>query len=131
MLALHLLRRLGMLAILNVIPLFGGLWLWWQFSYGHAQWRKPMGQEWLWACAIVVVACLVIASSCWLVMPVARWLRDYPSWHFKNGSALIWAVPTVVGWLSYVALYLLAAVTVVGCLVAIGEALYHLFTVVQ
>ena len=39
-LALHLWHRVGMLALLNVIPLFGSLWLWWQFKFGHAQFRK-------------------------------------------------------------------------------------------
>ena len=128
-LALHLVQRLGMLAVLNIIPLCGGLWLWWQFSYGHAQFRKPMGQEWLWASGIVLIACAVIAATCWLVMPVARWLRDYRSWHFTHRSALLWAVPSVLGWSCWLGLYLCAAVMVVGCLAAIAEALIALVTV--
>jgi hypothetical protein len=125
-LALHLWHRVGVLAALNVIPLFGSLWLWWQFSYGHAQFRKPIGQEWLWACAVVVIGCLIIAASCWLVMPVARWLRDYPSWHFRHGAWPVWLLPAAAGWLGFLVLYLVAALTVMGSLVMIAAAFIHL-----
>lgn len=125
-LALHLWQRVGMLAAINVIPLLGSLWLWWQFSYGQAHFRKPIGQEWLWACAVVVIGCLIIASSCWLVMPVARWLRDFPSWHVRHGSWPLWLLPAVAGWLSFLVLYLVAALTVMGSLVMIAAAFWHL-----
>ncbi len=117
-----------MLAAINIIPLLGSLWLWWQFSYGQAHFRKPMGQELLWACAVVVIGCLIIASSCWLVMPVARWLRDYPSWHVRHGAWPLWLLPAAAGWLSFLVLYLVAALTVVGSLVVIADGLWHLFT---
>jgi hypothetical protein len=127
-LAFHLTRRLSMLAFANVIPLIGGIWLWWQFSYGDAHLRMPVGNKLLWASAVTLIGCLLIAATCWLMMPLARWLRDYPTWQCQHRSWVVWSIPAALGWLSFLAIYLLAAVTVVACLVIISYSLWDLFT---
>jgi hypothetical protein len=126
-LSLHLTRRLGMLAMCNVIPLIGGLYVWYQVGSGHATLRTPAGHEWMWISATVLVACLVLALTCWLVMPLARWVRDYPTWQFRHRAKLLWLVPMVGGWCGWLALYLLGAATTLACVVVVGTGLWHLY----
>jgi hypothetical protein len=77
---------------------------------------------------VTLIGCLLIAATCWLMMPFARWLRDYPTWQCQHRSWVVWSIPAALGWLSFLAIYLLAAVTVVACLVIISYSLWDLFT---
>lgn len=123
--------RLGMLAMFNIIPLIGGLWVWYQLGTGNATMRTPAGHEWLWISAIVLVACMIMALTSWMVMPIGRWLRDYPTWQFRNRSQLVWFVPAVAGWSAWLAIYLIGAATTLACVVVAGSGLWHLFGILK
>jgi hypothetical protein len=113
---LHLLHHLKVLMLLNLLPLAGGLWLWWQWRAGHVTLRTLSGESL--ATVLVVVVCgAAFAVIMWFVMPLARWLRDYPTWHLRRGPAWAWIIPACGGWLAW------AALSIAGLLAAAAAIL--------
>jgi hypothetical protein len=60
-------------------------------------------------------------------MPVARWLRVYPTWHLRRGPAWAWIVPTCGGWLAWIALSLAGALAAAAALLVAGLGIWRLF----
>ena len=123
----HLARHLKLLLILNILPLFTGLYLWWQWKQGRIALRKPISEEsWL-TLVVVIAAGAVFAVTCWLVMPLARWMRDYPTWGFTHGNRLLWSVPLVGGWLTWLTLSVTALIAAIACVVVAATGVMRLF----
>jgi hypothetical protein len=123
----HLARHLKLLLILNILPLLTGLYLWWQYRQGRISLRKPISEEsWL-TLVVVVAAGAVFAATCWLVMPLARWLRDYPTWGFTHGNRLLWSLPLVGGWLTWLMLSATALIAAIACVVVAATGVMRLF----
>jgi hypothetical protein len=125
-LRLHLLRHLKLLLVLNILPLIGGAYLWWQWREGRVTLRKPIGEESWMALGAVLVAGAGFALACWLVLPFARWLRDRPTWCFTHRNPWLWAAPMAAGWIAWVVLMLAGLATAVLCLVEGGRGLWRL-----
>lgn len=126
-LRLHLGRHLKLLLILNVLPLLTGIYLWWQWRQGHLTLRKPISEDSWWTLVVVIVAGAVFAATCWLVMPVARWMRDYPAWGFAHGNRLWWSLPLIGGWLTWLTLSMTALIAVLACVVVAATGVMRLF----
>jgi hypothetical protein len=127
-LRLHLMHHLKVLMLLNIVPLLGGLYLWWQWSQGKLS-LSGMNEESRATMVVVLVCCVAFAVISWFVLPLARWLRDYPTWHIRRGPVWAWIIPTASGWLAWGVLSVVgivgAAVSILICVIAI----VHLFQI--
>ena len=126
-LRLHVGHHLKVLMALNVLPLFGLAWLWWQWRAGHVTMRS-MSEESKTTLIVVLVCGIAFAVISWFVMPVARWLRDYPLWHLRRGPAWAWFIPTCGGWLAWFALTSAGMIAAAAAILVAGLGLWHLFT---
>lgn len=99
----HLLHHFKMMMMLNILPLIGGLYLWWNWRAGRVTMRSMSGESQS-ILIVVVVSGLAFAVIAWFVMPIARWLRDYPTWHLRHGPAWAWLIPTCGGWAAWIIL---------------------------
>ena len=125
-LRLHLGHHLKVLLVLNVLPLLGGIWLWWQWREGRVTLRT-ISEESKSTLLVVLVAGVAFAVIAWLVMPVARWLRDYPTWHLRRGPAWAWIIPTCGGWLAWFALTTAGMLAAAAAILVAGLGIWHLF----
>ena len=122
---LRLWRRAKMLVLLNCLPLLvGGVIAlgWWQ---GRLTLRAGSGQS-LVALGAMLGACVLFAVAMWVLLPIARWLRDYPLWHVRNGSALRWFVPTVLGTLAWIGLGMAGIAAALAALALLGSGVIRL-----
>lgn len=129
-LRLHLGYHLKLLLVLNLLPIIGGIWLAWQLHTGRATLRE-FSQESQTTLVIVVACGVVLALSSWFVMPVARWLRDYPTWHLRRGPAWAWIIPTCGGWLAWIALSTIGMLAAASAILVAGLGIWHLFVLAR
>ena len=114
-----------LLVLMNILPLFGLGWLAWGWWHGRVAFRNVTPDHVV-AIAAIVVACALVAVSAWLVMPVARWLRDYPRWHFRHVSRLRWFLPTVGGWVFWIALWLASAAAIAFVALVVAKKVWQI-----
>lgn len=122
---LQLWRRARLLLLLNCIPLLGGLVAllsWWQGRITF----KPLSTGSMTTIAILIGACIVFALAVWIVLPLARWLREYPLWRFRHGSRVLWLLPTALGTAAWLVLAIAGAIASLGALALIGVGLVRL-----
>ncbi len=100
-------ERLGLLALINLVPLGLALWLAVQWARGKIAFRQLTGSESFWLQGLAVLA-VFLALASWFVVPLARWLEAWPRWHRKRGPRWLWLLPCWLG--SLVAWGLRAAV---------------------
>lgn len=116
-LRLRLGNRLKVMLIANALPLVGALYLGWGYWRGEIGLAEGVSASRLIMSLLMLVAsCVILAGTGWILMPLARWLRDYPLWHFRRKSRLLWAVPTVGGWSAY----LFCVIGAIAALMAAG-----------
>ncbi len=125
-LRLHLMHHLKVLAVLNVVPLIGGLYVWWQMRQGRVTLRS-MSSESQSTLVVVVVSGVAFAVIMWFIMPVARWLRDYPTWHLRRGPAWAWVIPAAGGWAAWIILSLAGILAAAAAVLLAGIGLWNLF----
>jgi hypothetical protein len=108
-------RGVKTLALINILPILGLIYLGIGWYRGTIQIRSDVGSQQIVIIAFVVIACTVIALSSWLVMPTARWMRDFPAWHFRHRSRVAWFLPMIAGAISW---FVLMAIGISACLVS-------------
>ena len=111
--------------VLNVVPLIGGLYVWWQWRQGRVTMRS-MSEESQSTLVVVVVSGLAFAVITWFIMPVARWLRDYPTWHLRQGPAWAWVIPAGGGWAAWIVLSLAGMLAAAAALLLAGIGIWNL-----
>lgn len=120
---LGLLRKLKILAVANVMPLGVLVYVGIQISRGRMALRDdlPLGEIGFWV-VLLLVCCVAIAISSWLVMPTVRWLRDYPVWCYRHANRGVWLLPAIAGWTLYLAVWIAmtACAILIVALIAIG-----------
>lgn len=107
-LKLRLWQRIKLLLILNALPLLAAAWMGYHAYHGRLQLTVEAAPLAMLVGAILA-ACAAILLALWVVLPIGRWLAAYPTWHFQRRSALIWALPTLIG---HVLAFLMAAIVV-------------------
>jgi len=125
-LRLHLGYHLKVLLVLNILPLLGAIWLWWQWRAGHVTMRS-LSEESKTTLIVVLVSGVAFAVITWFIMPVARWLRDYPTWHLRRGPAWAWFIPACGGWLAWMALTTAGMLAAAAAILVAGLGLWNLF----
>lgn len=115
-LTLGLLHKLKILALANVVPLFLAAWLGWAWYQGTITFDiERLGSRGAVALVLLVACCAALAVSSWFIMPLARWLRDYPAWHYHHRSSSLWLVPTATGYLIWLVTWLAMGVCAIIC----------------
>ncbi|MDA3960273.1 MAG: hypothetical protein PF961_05755 [Planctomycetota bacterium] len=130
-LRLDLFGKLKVLALANVIPLTMVTWLGLGIYQGDVAIRTdvPVAKVGF-ICAVLLISCLVIGVSSWILLPVVRWLRDYPRWFLDHdGSAALWLVPAGVGWVIWFGSYIVVTVCAIASIGLIVVGLWALIGV--
>lgn len=117
-LSLPIWRNLGLMAIVNILPIMGMMWAFLEWDDGPRL-RRGSDPGILRVALGTLAACAAIAVAAWVVLPIATWLRDYPRWCFFHRSAILWFVPAVCGWVLWLALALVAFIAVFGAIWAV------------
>lgn len=125
-LRLHLGHHLKVLLVLNVLPLLGAAYVWWQWREGRVTLRS-FSEESKTTLIVVLVCGVAFAVISWFVMPLARWLRDYPTWHLRRGPAWAWIIPTCGGWLAWLALTAAGMLAAAAAILVAGLGIWQLF----
>jgi hypothetical protein len=97
-------RGLKFLLLVNIIPIIGLTWIAFAWDERGIHLRDTIDHATARTAAVIIAACGIVALSSWLVMPIARWLRDYPAWHFSNRSRILWFLPMVGGFAAWLIL---------------------------
>jgi hypothetical protein len=100
-------RSLKTLALINALPILGLGYLAFGLWRGTLKIDPKVGNSQLIVIAFVFIACVVIALSSWLLVPTARWMRDYPAWHFRHRNRATWLLPMLAGAISWFVLMLI------------------------
>ena len=95
-LQLHIFERLKVLLLINIIPIFIGVILAWNYSQGKLELRLFEESHGL-AAFVVLASCLIIGISWWVIIPCAKWLRNYPRGVYRHESKAVWVLPYVCG----------------------------------
>ncbi len=127
-LELRIVRHIKILLLLNILPLAALAWV------GYAWWQKKIefntgqfsNRNWL-TLAVILGSCVVIALAAWVILPIARWLRDYPRWHFAH-SPTTWFVPMLGGYCLWATLCGLGFLAIGGAGAVIVTGVYHLWS---
>jgi len=113
------------LLLLNLVPLAGAAYIalgWWQGRLTFV----PGAQHSLVVLGVMLGACALFAVAVWVVLPLGRWLRDYPLWHVRHGAGIWWWIPTALGFLAWVILAVLGMASALTGLVLIGSGLIRM-----
>ena len=119
---LRLWRRAKMILLLNVVPMAVAGYIalgWWQ---GRLHFR-PGAQHSLVILGVVLGACVLFAIAVWVVLPLARWLRDYPLWHVRHGAGIRWWIPMALGTIAWVVLGVLGMASAITGLALLGTGI--------
>ena len=130
-LKLRLVKRIQFLLLANILPIGVGAWLAWGYYNGTVQFAEFDRFGFLATIVIMVVSCGILVATTWVILPFARWLRDYPNWHFERRSQIVWAVPAALGWVAWLFAWI---GTAVGGIIAVGliiVGLLELFNITQ
>lgn len=122
--------RLKILLLGNCIPLAVLAWMGWRVARGD-EWRLADGvdgRRLVLTLAALLISCIILAVSAWVLRPVGRWLRDYPDWCMRHRSAATWAIPAGLGWLAWFGLMVLAWSATLAAVVIIVTGLWELGT---
>jgi len=100
-LEIHFLKNVGILALINIIPIAGGIFLIVQAARGNIQIRDP---GFIPGLMYILLFSVVMICFVWLVVPLFKWIRDYTYWHFYHKSVILWILPTTVFFLVWMAM---------------------------
>lgn len=107
----HFMQRIKMLILINTIPLIVGIGLGIGYYQGVVHVVGFEGDRHGLAILVIIVACLLLGLSWWILIPFAKWIYAYPRWFFRHESKVIWFLPYCCGALIW-------ALTWVACMLA-------------
>ena len=116
-LRLRLWQRLKLLLILNTLPILATAWLGWHAAQGQLRLTVEAAPL-MWLVVAILGGCAAILVSLWVVLPTSRWLAAWPTWHMYNRSAIVWALPSLIGHL-LAAAFALVALGIIGTAIAV------------
>ncbi len=123
----HFMQRIQMLLLINTIPIIVGIGLVIGYYQGYVHVVGfEEGRHGL-AAAVILGACIILGLSWWIIIPVARWLHDYPRWFFRRESKLFWFLPYCSGALIYGLTWLVCMLAGIIAFVAMLSSLYVAF----
>lgn len=125
--ALDLGLRRGLLILLfaNALPLLAvGV-----VAIGVAQGRwtlKASAGNGLIPLLMILGGCVALLAAMWVVLPLGRWLRDRPVWHFRHGNRALWALPAAAGWCAWGVCWIVGVAAALGALAMLGVSVARL-----
>ncbi len=118
-----------MLALINIMPLaaltIGTL----GYLSGSIK-LKPNADQGLIPVLVALGACLVVAFSCWMILPAGQWLRDWPQWHYARRNKALWCIPMLLGRCAQILLRIIAYLAMLIAIAMLGLAIVRLWQVV-
>jgi hypothetical protein len=118
---LPLWRNLGLMLLINIVPIVVMIW-----AFNGSGDRPGLDAHTKRVAVGLVCACLVVAIVAWVLLPIGAWLRDYPRWCYLHRSAWLWLLPTVAGFLAWMALAIVGVAAVLLAVWAIVSAFVQL-----
>ncbi len=123
----HILYHFKMLLLLNIMPVACSIYLYWQYRAGNVTF-KTISEESKTTAVAVVIAGISFAVVCWFIMPIANWLRDYPTWHLQKSRSLLWVFPTVGGWMLWTIIGICGILAGAAAVVIVALGIWRLFS---
>jgi hypothetical protein len=119
----HFVQRIKMLVLINTIPIIVGIGLITGYYQGYVHVVGfEEGTHGL-AALVILAACILLGLSWWIIIPVAKWLHDYPRWYFRRESKMLWLLPYCTGmliygltWLACMLAGVIACVGIISCI---------------
>ena len=123
----HILQRLKFLLLVNTIPIAVGIFLV-IGSYNGSVHVVGLDQEKHGLAAFIILgSCIFLGLSWWVIIPCAKWLRDYPRWFFRRDSKLLWFLPYTCGSLIWGVTWILCMLSGIVACVAMLSSVYAAF----
>ncbi len=127
-LKLELLQKLGILAVVNIIPIvicviLLGKWL-----------REEIVMtdvDGLWAALVVIAAAIIYVFSFWMLMPTAKWFKEYTLWQLKHGALIAWAIPSVFAYIMWVITWVFCALAGLSAAAAVVGVVVYVVQIVR
>ena len=124
-LRLGLIKKFKALLIANVIPFIIIAYLIYGYKTGQIGLRDDVDYgDVAVTLGALFLACVILGASSWVVLPIGKWLCDYPAWHMRNSSAAVWAIPWLLGYAIYGVIWIL----VLACLITAVAVIILAFT---
>lgn len=125
-LQLHIFDRLKMLLMINIIPIIVGSFLAWNYYQGKIKLRL-FEESHGFAALVVLASCFTVGISWWIIIPCAKWLRNYPRWYYRHQSKALWLLPYTCGSLVWCVLWVLCMLAAIIACVAMLAMFYSVF----
>ncbi len=119
-LKLKFLERLGLLLIINSMPIIGALYIFEKWWKGEVTFTDTSA---VWVALVVVVGAVLCVVCFWIMMPTAIWFRNYTLWHFHNTSKTRWALPIVISHILWLLTWFFCILMGVAAIVAMYGAI--------
>ena len=126
-LKLRLFEKLGILVVVNIIPIvicvtLLGKWL-----------REEIvitDVDGLRAALILLVASAIYVFCSWMLMPTAKWFKEYTIWQFRHGISLVWSLPLALAYIMWIITWIFCALAGLAIVAAaVGVVVYVIRTV--
>ena len=97
LLDLHLIRKLKIMGLANILPLTIGTGLFVAWFMGSIEFSVS-GSQLLFTVLIMLAALVLVGSSWWVLFPFSVWLRSYFKWYYYHESKIVYAAPLALSW---------------------------------
>jgi hypothetical protein len=98
-LQLEFFKNLGILLLINIIPILGGIYILYHTFTGRMRFKNL---DFLPGLLYILAFSSVLIFFFWVMLPIAKWLRDYSWWHYMHRSIIIWLIPSGVSFLIWI-----------------------------
>lgn len=123
---LGLKQRLMGLALANIVPLLVGAIVW--IGVAQGKWTlNTKANQGLVPLLMILGCAIVLTCSMWIVLPLGRWLRERPAWHYRRESKVLWMVPYAAGWCAWGLCWIVGVGSALASLALLGIALVRLW----
>jgi hypothetical protein len=119
-------QGLKLLMLINLLPILGLAYLGMAWYNGKVALKADVTSKHVMTILFVLGGCMVIAVSSWFVMPLARWIKAYPTWHFRKQSRIAWFLPMLAGHLGWALCCLIGAAATLASVAVILTGLWQM-----
>ncbi len=127
-LKLDLIHKLSILIVVNIIPIIICLIV---FVKWYRNEIVITNTNAIWAALVVLVASIVYVMCFWMLMPTAKWFKEYAFWQFQKGTSAIWFLPLVFAHILWLVTWIFCFIAGIAATTAIIGVIVHVIRTVR